>query len=276
MTTMPFQAPAPNPFVPPTTAPAQTSGPTFGGAQPSDAPLVGIGRSSTTGARRDVGRDPRDWRSSAGQAGFDTQPADRVLQSLFDIPKPELRAIQTKMYDAGFYGNVSKEAVVFGVVDDVTWKAFGDLLDMSAQYVQSGREVTWYELLDEVQAARKEQGSNLLAEKKQERAPFVARTTNPDDVERVAQHVATSLLGEKADPNLVRQIISQFQAAEVSSQRQAYGAAETGGTVADAPSVETFAAGAIEEADPTAVTAYAAADGVMQNFLSVLQGPFEG
>lgn len=273
----PVPTPAgPNPYVPPTTVPADSggAGPVFGGGQEQAAPLVGVGRSTTQGVgRRDVSRDPRDWRDTAVE-GFDTQPADRVLQSLFDIPKPELRALQMKLYDAGFYGNVSKDAVVFGVVDDVTWKAFGDLLDMSAQYYAADRQMTWYEVLDEVQQLRKEQGTNLLDNQGPKRAPFVARTTNADDIERVSQQVAASLVGENVDPALVKRIISQYHATEVSSQRQAYDAAQSGGTVTEAPALDTFAEQAIRQADPTAVTAYTAADSVLGAFEQIVAGPF--
>lgn len=276
-------APAkPNPFVVPTAVPGQQqSGPVFGG-QPSTAPLVGVGRPSVaTGRRLEDGGGllPPGMQSRSPRRvveGFDTQPADVVLQSIFDIPKAELRALQTQMYDAGFYGNVSKEAVVFGAVDDATYGAFGDLLEMTGQYVAAGREVTWYELLDEVHRLRKEQGTNLLANQGPKRAPFVAQTTAPEDVERVAQHVATQLTGQSVDPGLVKQIVADFRAREVGSQRAVYDAAETGGTVTDAPAVETFAAEAVEEADPLGTQAYAVADRVMADFTSIIQGPFGG
>lgn len=289
----PRQEPSPQPstdgsttipgFVPPTTATGQ--GPTFGGATASGAPLVGYGRSMSYQQRdwtrggalaRDImGAQPGTPFTQTNEV-FQQAPADEVQRNLFDIPKPELVALQKRMYDAGFYGNVRQDAVVYGAVDDATWDAFGNLLEMTVSYNAAGRQVIWQDILSEVQALRKEQGTNLLDNQGPERAPFVARTTAPEDIERLTQEIARSLTGQAADPATVAQIVARYRGEEVSSQRAAYDAAETGGTVADAPNRQTFVEEAIETADPNAVTAYRGADSVMAAFESILAGPFGG
>lgn len=282
-------APTPNPpsglvpqYVPPATVPGQ--GPTFGGSDDADPrtgepyPRVGVGWRGSWGGSPVAPRGEPDFLSLGAPRGevLETQPAPMVLRSLFDMPKPELVALQTQMYDAGYYGDVAKDAIVFGSVDDRTWEAYGSLLQQTAQYNSAGRDMTWFELLDETQRLRKEQGTNLLANQGPKRAPFVGRTTASEDIERIAQHVATSLTGENVDPGLVRSIIAQYQASEVSAQRQAYGAEETGGVIEGAPSVEAFAAEQIEEANPLGTQAYAVADRVVGSFLDVIGSPFDG
>lgn len=202
--------------------------------------------------------------------GFRQEPVQDVLRSLFNMEKPALRALQRQMFDAGYYGNARWSDIVRGSVDDATYNAFGQVLNQTVQYNDAGQALTWHDVLAQTLKLRKDQGTNGGPK----RAPFVARTTNADDIERVSQQVAASLVGENVDPGLVKRIISQYQAAEVSSQRQAYDAAETGGTVTDAPALDTFAAQAIEKADPTRTTAYRAADSVLGAFEQIVAGPF--
>lgn len=86
-------------------------------------------------------------------------------------------------------------------------------------------------------------------------APRVApvRVTNPADIRKTAKTVWKSYVGREPNDEEMNQLISGFQAAQVGAQRTA--AAQSGGTVASAPSLASYVEEAAYQIAPTEANA---------------------
>lgn len=168
--------------------------------------------------------------------------------------------LQMKMYELG----ILDQDFQVGVWDGPTRLAYRSVLEFANA---SG--------ITDAQAAMDEYGQTMdVSKAKRNRPPLVIRQTSPEDIRRVAQNVATQILGERADEKQVDRIVAAYQTAEATYQRQAYDATYESGTVTEPPTVETFAEDQLKERNPTEAGAYAVADQAVNDFLGLVAGPF--
>lgn len=85
------------------------------------------------------------------------------------------------------------------------------------------------------------------------RAPLTVRLSHPDDIKAALRATFKDRLGQgNIDPAKLDAMVAAYQGNERSFQQQAYNAAESGGTVTEPPSADTFADIEAKKADPTA------------------------
>lgn len=96
---------------------------------------------------------------------------------------------------------------------------------------------------------------------------FVARLQNPDDVKKaLTQGLYNALGGRYIDDTQLQQMVDAYQAQDVASQQRAFYAAQSGGTVEQAPRPDTFAEEQAKQTDAQGYKAKKFAD-----FASVLE-----
>lgn len=139
-------------------------------------------------------------------------------------------AMQRALATAGLIGPKTKFRV--GVWDDTTRNAYRNLLEFANVYG-----------IDEAEALRRYASSEETDPSGDaERAPLVVRQSSPDDLRATFETVARRRIGRKLAPEEVERFVSAYQAEEAAVQTQAYGAAETGGTVTDVADPQAFLA----------------------------------
>jgi hypothetical protein len=114
-----------------------------------------------------------------------------------------------------------------------------------------------------------------IAEDIPERAPLVARTTDPRTVALVMREAAMNLLGEGLNNETTQGLVQAFNQMEVQRQQAAYDTQLTGGTVVDIPSTEAFAQAELESKYPEQVKAWRMTE-FGQNALQLLASPAWG
>lgn len=85
------------------------------------------------------------------------------------------------------------------------------------------------------------------------RAPFTAQVTNSDDLREVFRNSVVELTGSNDTGIDVDAMVEAYQSVQKNTQAKAYNTAATGGTVEQAPSIETFARTQLEENAPQQV-----------------------
>jgi hypothetical protein len=95
---------------------------------------------------------------------------------------------------------------------------------------------------------RRAMGAGSFAEKQK----ISVRYTNPDDLVRVANETAEKRLGRRFNESEIKNFVSSYQATERASQTAGQMAQEAGGAYTEAPTAETAALKAAEQADPVA------------------------
>lgn len=107
------------------------------------------------------------------------------------------------------------------------------------------------------------------------RAPLTIRTTDPASLRRAFRRAVIDTLGEGWTQEQINQMVGAYNQIETSKQQQAYGMAETGGTISDIPSPEDFIATEIEKRDPAGVQEHEAL-GFVNEFASLASSPAWG
>lgn len=167
-----------------------------------------------------------------------------------DVMRPRTRGwsalqiadLQARMVRAGF---LKAKDFRLGSWDPESVDAYADLLTFAND---SGSLAS--DILEEMEAA----GAGL-SPTRSERGPLVTRTTNPEDLRRVFDATARSLIGKKMDPARLERMVNAYISSEVGEQSALYGAAETGGRVTQAASPQAFAEAALREEAPGEVGA---------------------
>lgn len=91
-----------------------------------------------------------------------------------------------------------------------------------------------------------------------ERAPLVARTTDPKTLELVFRETAMQLTGQALSPDQISAMSSAYNEMEIQRQQEAYDKELTGGTVVDIPSPQSFSQSQVEQQFPEATQDYRA------------------
>lgn len=169
----------------------------------------------------------------------------------------EVTELQRRLWAGGFYPpGTQMEDITPGLPDTHTAKAWQTLLDRSANYYASGKQMTVWEVLDE--------GANIGGPGAGGRggdggAPLVTELTNPEDLRYVAQRVAVSTLGRPLRDDEINRFVSSFHGSQQSAQAQAYNlGGGAGGTVVGAPDASSAAAAFAQQAAPVEASAHGA------------------
>lgn len=201
-----------------------------------------LGISIPRGARSDDEDDPfvvqwwPNWKSRSGtqQARLSVASGDLFLGD-------NLRMFQERAVAAGL---LDPRSVRMGAPDSATVQLWESLLDTSAVYLKVGQKKSVFDLMDLFAPTAGQTGGS-------ERAPLTVELSNPDDVKRLMREAAKEALGSgTVDDAKLDDIVKRWHAEQRNAQTAGYNAAETGGTVTQAPDFETFADQAAREIDP--------------------------
>ncbi len=152
----------------------------------------------------------------------------------------ERAQLQLAMRQAGLF--TKKERFTVGVWDDNTRNAYSRLLEYA-----NGAGLSWQEALAEYAAAKAAGGAE---EEGPVRAPLVVKISNPADIRRAFDAALPGVIGRKLRPDEIERFTRAYQAQEAAEQRQVYAMDETGGTVVEGPSLQSFIAERASEIDP--------------------------
>lgn len=102
------------------------------------------------------------------------------------------------------------------------------------------------------------------------RTPFRAELPNPDDLRKRIDEAATEEIGRGLSPEERETLVKVYSSLVATTQRRAYDTAETGGSVTDAPSFDTFVENELERRHPDEYGAKQMAD-LSKAFLASIQ-----
>lgn len=148
--------------------------------------------------------------------------------------------LQLAMRQSGLY--TKNERFQLGVWDATTRGAYKRLLEYA-----NGAGLDWQAALREFGAAQAENGDTTGGSN---RAPLSVKVSNPQDLRRAFDAGALAALGHSLDPGEIDKWVAAYQQAERTEQTQEYNAAESGGTVTAAPTMESFVEDRAKVADP--------------------------
>lgn len=186
-----------------------------------------------------------------------TKLSSQLEKDFYSMDREDRAVLQKRLYAGGFYGNTDPNGIILGIPDETSFKAYTTAVGRAGAYFASGVLKTLDDVLDEAAGIQAQidaagggrgGGSGLG----RDRAPLTVELSNPDDLRRISQKVATSTLGRALTDDEVAKFVAGFQGVQHSTQSQAYGVDETGGTVVAPPAADTAAETFARRADPTA------------------------
>lgn len=191
--------------------------------------------------RRDRGEEFETaiTRRPSFKEGDDYKPASQ--------PPEVIATIQQRFVDAGLITGSYR----IGMWDDATRKAYRQVLGYA-----NARGLS-----DDAEALNQLASMPKVEKDRAPRAPLQVQVSNPADIRAALKETFRSKLGHgDIDDAKVDAMIAAYQGREASAQRQQYQQAETGGTVVEPPSLETFADVQAQKADPTAYSSHKVLD----------------
>ena len=207
----------------------------------SDTPYLGVPQGYQFPNRQRTMRMPLGW-GGERKIGRGFEPyvkGDEFTPS--QLAAEDRARIQYAMREAGVF--TKNERFQLGVWDATTRGAYKRLLEYS-----NGAGVEWRTALNEFAAAKQQMGDTVGDGR--ERAPLAVRVSNPMELRKAIDVGIRTETGRRADAATLDRIVAAYQAEERRSQTEAYNAAETGGTVTDAPDLETFVENQAETVNP--------------------------
>jgi hypothetical protein len=188
--------------------------------------------------KRRVGEAPTalDVRGAETYTPEVTKPFGTVMRDLYSLSAHPIVGLQNRLFSGGFYGK--KADYADGVADETTYSAYAKAVTRAAR---AGKTID--EVLDEAKASIDAAGGLEEAGYKRvgeggERQPLVVELAHPDDIRSTAKQTSAKVLGRGFSEGELDAFVRTYQSMQAESQRAAYGAGETGGTVTRAPSVE--------------------------------------
>lgn len=156
-------APAPPPAEPtdynPGAGQAQQTGP--------DSGLFGVssGNANAQVGSKHVAAGPRPTAGPNRGSDYDRVPAQspeqfetdtlaNMAQKVNGLAPDALKALQDRLFNAGFYGNTKLSDISFGTADEATQDAWNQLLNRNARGVAAGNKSSWEETLSEALRTR--------------------------------------------------------------------------------------------------------------------------
>lgn len=171
--------------------------------------------------------------------GLETATAlqSQLLRDLYRMDPGSLATLQQRLLAGGFYsGDVDAEDLALGTPDEDTVKAYDRALQRAAAFNEADEDVTLDEVIDKAAAA------NAGKDKGKKRDPLVIAVTDPADIRQGVEAVARKALGRKLSDEEREKFVGLYQGIQAQTQRAAYAAQETGGTVTAAPNLSAFLA----------------------------------
>jgi hypothetical protein len=176
-------------------------------------------------------------------------PLSQAQGSIYSWNEDQIKKFQDQIIDAGM---VTKNQITYGGRDATTVAAWNQLVGQSADAFGAGVKMSPSSLLDELKGHPTPNGG---------KAPLTISLSNPDDIEAHLQDMFRTKLGQgNIDPSKIDAMVKAYQGQEASYQTQSYNQAQTGGTVVQPPSVDTFADTQAKQIDPTGYDAYKVLD----------------
>lgn len=227
-------------------------------ADPNDLDLIWDRKKQTPIGRAEIGQASGGWKGTPAEAP-EIKRSSEAYKHIYAMPDEEVGELQRRLWAGGFYPPGADPAeVALGDRDPYTDKAWQNLVDRAAQFKNSGRDLTVWEVLDMGANLRKESGAGGDGSGGGSgRQPLVTELTNPEDLKYVAQRTAVGALGRALRPDELSRFISSFHGAQQTAQAQHYNAAGgAGGSVVSAPDPSAAAESFARQADPTAAGAH--------------------
>lgn len=195
-------------------------------ANPDDPDIL-IGRSKSTTSLYSFGAGRLTWPQ--------TQSYSSLLKQFYTLDSAEVRALQDKLWKAGFYGDAPRSSVVTGIHDEDTLNAYKVALGRAANFRTAGVNIT----LDEMLA----QGGARGGPKGTKKAPFQPQLSNPDDLKAIFRVASTAELGHRVSDQEIDELVSTYRQRQLEAQRTNYDieVAEREGPIATVASPEVFA-----------------------------------
>lgn len=193
--------------------------------------------------------------------------ASQLQQGLFKMSDAELRKLQERLYQGGFYGaQTSRADIDWGNVDETTLAAYNVLLTRAANFGLAGVSVT----LDEVLAKAGKGGGGPKGEKKQ---PFNPQLADPDDLKLVFRIASTAVLGRAVDDAELEQLAVTYRQRQLEALQTNYDmtSAEQAGQLATVPDPQTYAQNEMWRTRPGEAGARELR-GYMDEFVGLLDG----
>jgi hypothetical protein len=174
-------------------------------------------------------------------------PSSQAYQEFYRLDENELRSLQETAFAAGLYGNRERDQIRWDDRDEMTREVWATLVDRSAGYLSTGRQVSPWQAL--MEAAQHPQAANPDAPR-----PVQITLPNPDDLRNIFRETARETLGggRKLDSKL-DEMVAKFNEKIAAYQRGQQDPA--GGTFVEPPSPQTFAEGYAKRVDPVAYDA---------------------
>lgn len=150
-----------------------------------------------------------------------------------------------------------------GYWDDSTRKAYRELLGMANARGSRNADTLLNEMLTQSQELggalfTVDENGNVVMTRpgsQDQRAPLVTRTTDPAALRNVFRRSVIELLGEGWSEDQINGMVKSYNDMEVQRQTAAYNAQETGGSIQDIPSPESFIESQVQAKDPIGVQA---------------------
>jgi hypothetical protein len=165
--------------------------------------------------------------------------AMQELPKLYAANRAGYIALQQRLYQSGFYGSASPQAIGVGSYNEQTVAAYRAAVLAAAQLADSGTPVTFDELLDQKDPAAAGRAQ------KQVQPGFIAQYSDPQTVAAIAQQSAQAALGRNLSTAEVKTFVAEFHQAEQrwnSNQKTAAQTAAGGKDTATTPAPSASAA----------------------------------
>ena len=250
-----------------------------------DMPLV-IGRRKTKKIRVEgkgwIDAPPGDVTPGLQTMDEETAETDTVRnarKSLYRKPPGELRDLQRRLWEGGFYDtSLSWEDIRQNDYDMDTEQAWDRAIKRAAAFYDADRELTVDEVID---MARLNQSEAEKAGKGRSggagRAPLTVQLTHPEDIRTAAMKISRNTLGRGWSEDQISRFVATYQSMERAAQTSQYGAAQGGGTTTREMSLESAVEAEARKGDPVAAGAtdmVGAYDMILKAF-QTLGGPTE-
>lgn len=174
-----------------------------------------------------------------------TKTYSQLIKEFYALPPTELKALQEKLYKAGFYGNMDREDIPFGDYDEMTMEAYKTALTRAANFRYSGVDIT----LDEMLA--KASGSAKAGKAGAEKAKFRPQLDDPADLAAVFRVASTAVKGRVSESE-VAELVEAYRGQQLAKQQQAYGleSENAAGTLPSMPNARAFVEDELRRRDP--------------------------
>jgi hypothetical protein len=163
--------------------------------------------------------------------------------------RPEdVARLQVRLDGAGLFKKNDRYRL--GVWDETSVAAYTRLLKYSNQ--QGFDALTGLDALGTLTPdERDELGLGRTGGGDGERAPLITKVSHPEDLKAVANKTARQILGKSLSEDELAKFVSAYQGMQAAPQGAAYGMAETGGRITEAPEADVVAEAQIRQAHPT-------------------------